>query len=605
MSGIAGIIRLDGGEVDERALRALTRSLSFRGPDRQDVWTDRRVGLSHTLLRTTDDVEPHPQPASLDGTVWITADARIDGRADLIASLGSGGRTDLEGADDAVLILHAYHAWGEGCVDRLLGDFSFAIWDGRTRQLFCARDHFGVKPFYYVQTPHEFVFGNTLNSVRAAHGVSSALNELAVADFLLFGMNRDPTTTIFAEIKRLAPAHTLVFDERGAHTKRYWSVPSDGRIRYRRAGEYVEHFTDLLQTAVSDRLRSSRAGVWMSGGLDSTSITAVARKVLSSRAEAFELRAYTVVYDTLIPDEERRYASTAAASLGVENRVFTADSHRPFEGWNDATRFLPEPTGDPFLQMRTRQLTDVAAHGRILLCGEGGDELLWCSRAIDAARNLPVVEFASDLARSLLVHRRRPALGIRRALRRSWGKLPACPRYPEWMDRTLTARLGLRERWERVHRAEPPGAHPLRPEAHHRLSTAPWSWYFESSDPGVTRIPVEVRYPFLDLRLVDFLLSVPPIPWCVDKEILRLAMRGILPDPVRLRRKAPLGGDPLAAALRESPGLSLRGTAPQLNSYVDRDAAPISTDGYNGNDPWLDVRPLCLSYWLSARVHTS
>lgn len=606
MSGFAGIVRLDGREVDERTLRALTRSLSFRGPDRQDVWTDRCVGLSHTLLRTADDVESHPQPFSLDGSVWITADARIDGRADLIARLESRGRTDLQRADDALLILHAYHVWGEDCVEKLLGDFSFAIWDGRTRRLFCARDHFGVKPFYYAQTPHGIVFSNTLNSVRLEKSVGSALNELAVADFLLFGINQDPTTTIFAEIKRLAPAHTLMFEERGVQTKKYWSLPSDGRIRYRRSSEYVEQFTDLLQTAVADRLRSPRVGVWMSGGLDSTSITAVARKVLSRSTDAFELRAYTIVYDTLIPDEERRYASVAARSLDVVNSVFTADSHRPFDGWDDAARFVPEPTGDPFLHMRARQLTEVAAHSRILLCGEGGDELLWSGRATDVARNLPVGQFAADLARSLFIHRRRPAFGIRRAFRRRWEKLPCPPPYPEWMNRTLTARLGLRERWEHVHCAEPADAHPLRPEAHRRLATSPWSWYFETSDSGVTRIPVEVRYPFLDLRLVNYLLSIPPIPWCIDKEILRLAMRGTLPDPVRLRPKTPLGADPLVAGLREVQGFASKVPTPELASYVNNEAGPITMSGYNGNDPWLDVRPLCLNYWLDhALAHPS
>ena len=599
MSGIAGIVRLDGGQVDERTLRSLAHSLSFRGPDRQHVWINGCVGLAHTLLRTSEDEESHPQPATLDGSVWITADVRIDGRSELVRNLESCGRAPVQIADDALLVLHAYHAWGEQCVDRLLGDFSFAIWDGRRRRLFCARDHFGVKPFYFARTADGFVFGSNLDSLRVVPGVSSALNELAVADFLLFGINQEPTTTVFADIHRLAPAHTLTFTDCGAQTKKYWSVPSDGRVRYRQSTEYVEHFSELLRAAVADRLRSSRISVWMSGGIDSTSITAVARQVLSESTVPFELSAHTIVYDSLIPDRERGYASVAAQSLGIENRVFRADSYRPFDGWTDARMFVPEPTGDPFLYMRARQLSDVAAHSRVLLSGEGGDEVLWPSDAIGVARHTKATEFAASLARTFFVHRRRPPVGLRGALNRRRGKSPAAPPYPRWMNPILTDRLRLRERWEHVHSIEAPAIHALRPEAHRRLSSAPWAWYFETSDPGVTRIPVEIRYPFLDLRLVNYLLSIPPIPWCIDKEILRVAMHGALPDAVRLRPKAPLGGDPLEAGLRGSHGVPLLSGMPEVAAYVNPDAAPIPMSGYKGDDPWLDVRPLCLSYWLA------
>ena len=605
MSGIAGIVRLDGGHGDGRTLRALTQSLSFRGPDRQDVWVDGALALGHASLQTTDDITPHPQPATLDGTVWITADARIDGRDELIDQLESSGRTNLSAADDALLILHAYHAWGDDCVEKLLGDFSFGLWDGRMRRLFCARDHFGVKPFYYAQTNEGFVFSNTLNLLWKQMGVSSALNELAVADFLLFGINQDPATTIFGDIQRLPPAHALTWDQRGARTKRYWSVPTDGRVRYLRASEYVEHFSELLQTAVADRLRSSHVGIWMSGGLDSTSITAVARQVSTGSAIRSEVRAHTVVYDRLIPDEERWYSSMAARSLGVENSVFVADSHQPFDQWDSSRLLVPEPTGDPFLWMRMKQLCSVAAHSRVLLSGEGGDEVLWPSRAIDIAGNLRPVELATDLARSLCFHRRRPAFGLRHALRRRWMKAPPSPPFPEWMNPTLTARLGLRDRWTRFHRPDQSVVHPLRGEAHRRLDTGPWSWYFESSDPGVTHIPVEVRYPFLDVRLVKYLLSIPPIPWFVDKEILRVAMRGTLPDPVRLRRKSPLGGDPLAVGLRQWREFATPRIAAELPTYVNAEAIPVTRLEAGSDDPWLDVRPVCLNFWLNARTHVS
>ena len=130
--------------------------------------------------------------------------------------------------------------------------------------------------------------------------------------------------------------------------------------------------------------------------------------------------------------------------------------------------------------------------------------------------------------------------------------------------------------------------------------TAPWAWYFETFDPGMTRIPVEGRYPFLDLRVINFLLAIPPLPWCIDKELLRLAMRGALPDAVRLRRKTALAGDPLRAWLQKPGNERLDGfvATPELARYVDRTAIPHLAGAGASVDPSLCARPLCLNHWL-------
>lgn len=596
MSGIAGVLSLDGAPVDQALLRRMTDSLATRGPDAQWIWSDGPVGLGHALLATT--IEPElRQPTGLDGCVWITADARIDGRADLVAQLEARGRGNLRPASDAQLILHAYLTWGEHCVEHLLGDFAFAIWDGRARSLFCARDHFGVKPFFYAQVGHHFIFSNSLNAVRLHPGVSDTLNELAVGDFLLFAWNRDPAATIFADVQRLAPAHRLTCGRGALRPTRYWTLPADGQIRYRHARDYVDHFRQLLDDAVSDRLRQRHVGVWMSGGLDSTSIAATARQLLAKSGAPFEVRAHTVVYDSLIPDDERRFAQTAAEAMGVAITFVVADGDDALEGWDQADLPMPEPTDDPFLRLRSRLLRQAVRHSRVLLSGEGADELLWGSYVTDLLRAMPPLELAAGIARSLVVHGRRPAAGLRYALQQRFGPKQAVPEYPPWVDRDFTKRLDLFARWVQVHGADSRGPHALRPEAYGRLSHSIWSWYCEASDAGVTGIPIEARYPFLDLRLVSYLLAIPPLPWCVDKRILREAMRGTLPETIRLRPKAPLAGDPLRAKLRESGAASLDrfDAVSDLGRFVNRHAIPpLASD----NDPWLHVRPLCLNAWL-------
>src|SRR5215831_15661552 len=276
MSGITGMYHLDGRPVDLALLTRMTESLAYRGPDARETWTDGPVGFGHTMLRTTDESLTERQPCSLDGQTWITADARVDARQDLVAELEASGRHYMKEANDPQLILHAYHAWGERCVEHLLGDFAFAIWDSTQQQLFCARDHFGVKPFYYAYVDGCIVFSNTLNCMRGHPAVSDRLNELAIADFLLFGLNQEPGTTTFADIQRLPPAHCLTWSQKSHSLRRYWQVPIEEPIRFKRQRDYVEYFLALLRLAVADRLRTNRIGVFMSGGLDSTGLAAVA-----------------------------------------------------------------------------------------------------------------------------------------------------------------------------------------------------------------------------------------------------------------------------------------------------------------------------------------
>src|SRR5271163_1529243 len=129
MSGILGIVNLDGAPVDPTLLRKMADFLAFRGPDAQETWIGGNAGFGHTMLRTTWEAEHERQPCSLDGQIWITADARIDDRRNLIDKLTAEGRHVVSTAPDVELILHAYEVWSQNCIDHLLGDFAFAIWD--------------------------------------------------------------------------------------------------------------------------------------------------------------------------------------------------------------------------------------------------------------------------------------------------------------------------------------------------------------------------------------------------------------------------------------------------------------------------------------------
>jgi asparagine synthase (glutamine-hydrolysing) len=543
MSGIAGMVgRVE--PVDRGLLEEMTSRLSFRGPDAQHVWIDGRVGLGHALLETVDDTAPKAQPLTLDGRVWVTADARIDDRANLVGRLPADTQAAAE-ATDAELILRAYRAWGVECTAHLIGDYAFAIWDGPEHRLFCARDQLGCKPLFYAALPDGLVFGSSLDCVRRHPGVFDRLNDQAIADFLLFGYNAEADTTAFAGIRRLPPAHALVWTPDSLRVRRYWTMPIREPLTYKRDADYVDQFSSLLRAAVSDRLRTRRVGVMMSGGLDSSSIAAEAHSVLRAGGRPFELRASTIVFDSLIPDEERHYASLVAARLDIPIDFEIADSYKLFERRAHRLFHAPEPRSLASAAREVDRLEKAAAHSRVVLTGQGGDILLRPSATflVDALKRLEFARCARAVVGHWSTYGRLPRLGIRSRIRELAGVTRIRQPYPSWIEPELSERLDLPGRWKAVHALDRTPVDHHRPEAY-RLLVQPWFRVFEAFDPNSTGVSLEFRHPLFDLRLLDFALRVPSLPWCVDKALLRETMRGKLPEEVRLRPKAPLAGDP-------------------------------------------------------------
>ncbi len=603
MSGIVGILRLDGAPVDAALLRRMTEFLAFRAPDGSGVWSEGVVGLGHALLRTT--VEDERQPGTLDGQLWITADARIDGQEELRGKLEAKGRAVAASATDAELILAAYAVWEQGCLEHLLGDFAFAVWDGCRRKLFCARDPLGAKPFYYAEVGGSLIFSNTLDCLRLHADVSDELNDLAVADFLLFGFNQEPTTTAFADIRRLPPAHTLTWSEGALRVARYWTLPVESVIRYKRDAEYVEHFQHLFRSAVADRLRSQSAGVLMSGGMDSTSVASVAKQVLVGRAAPFDLRAYTVDYSPLFDDSEGHYAPMVAQALDIPIHFLSGANCALYEGRENLHK--PEPLHEPLAILQVRQLQQAAAQSSVVLSGDGGDVILHAQSwpyLVGLFKRWHWGRLAGEFGGYILSHGKIPPLlgGFRARWKRWLGRAEPALEYPGWLNRDLESRLNLRARWEEYKR-EPPPAHPTHPRADQVLRGRYWPFAFEMEDAGVTGVPVEVRRPLFDLRLVRYALRLPPLPWCADKQLLRVAMRGMLPEPVRRRPKTPLGGDPVFLLWQRQAGRTVSPPANDLVArYVDVERIPPFAGNESIVEVWLNLTPLSLKYWLQEAI---
>jgi asparagine synthase (glutamine-hydrolysing) len=605
LSGIVGIYHRNDAPIERALLQSLVDFVAYRGPDSRECWMEGSIGLGHAMLRTTRESLGERQPASLEGRFWIVADARLDGRTELIGELQRSGRVVRTNAPDSELILHAYAAWGTACVEHLRGDFSFVIWDARNKQLFCARDHFGIKPFYYAQRGDLFLFSNTLNCVRLHPEVSAELNDAAIGDFLLFGVNYDNATTSFRDIQRLPPAHSLSVSPEGLKIRRYWKLPTDGRIRYAKPEEYVENFNSILEAAVGDRLRMDRVGLLLSGGLDSSSIAAAARELSAKSPYSTGIRCYTHVYESLIPDREGEYAREVGDFLRLPVKIMASDQTQLFEGWDDPEFSLPEPVEDPLFAGFLDSCRNISADCRVILSGEGVDNLLefqmWPYVA-DLRRNGEWRRLVTELANYFWI-RPLPWRGVRTRIKRMIGKDPDMPVFPTWLRREFLDGAKLEARWRDVcEHPVTPSQHPILPNAHASFSLPHWTQMFEQENAGMTPYPLEVRYPFLDLRMVNFLLAIPPFPWFFEKMILREAMAERIPERIRMRRKTPLQGDPVSARLQKSgaEGLNQMPWSKDSDRFIEHSALVAPHGKMNAEQIRTHLRPYCLNIWLQS-----
>ena len=605
MSGFIGIFSSDGAPVDSELLNRLTDSLTFRGPDARALWSQGSVGFGHTLFRTTWEAQYERQPFTLDQQVWIVADARVDAREDLVRKLGCGHDLALNQTPDVELILRAYLKWGEACLEHMIGDFSFAIWDSRARRLFCARDRFGVKLFYYARKSSCLVFSNTIAALRFHPEVSSHLNEFAIGDFLLFDSNWTLDTTFFTDIQKLPAGHQFTLTATHFERRKYWQLVEPETVRFRNEEDYIEGFRERLDEAVSDRMRTDNVAISLSGGLDSTNMTVASRRMTQRKGIHIELKGFTTVWDSLIPDNERYYSGLAARTLKMPVEHLALDVYRPYDGWE--CRFpQPEPSHDPLLHWETDFYKHCANFSRVVLYGQGADEIFRPSNLFTLLRHDQSLQTLVDFCNSIFRHNVFPSVGTGLyALwknRRRTGEVSK-PKLPKWLSKDFVARLSLTERW-RIwnHRNDPLDALATGSKVH--FITPIWEDLLTKCDMGFYGFPIEVRLPYLDSRVVLFGLGLPNMPWAYNKYLMRRLGRGILPDEIISRPKTGLLVDPVAQSLRHNKELliNLAGLflSPILQEILDVDEwrKSLRETSFETWPLWESLRVVSLNYWL-------
>jgi asparagine synthase (glutamine-hydrolysing) len=545
VSGFAGVVRGEPAErfreTDRSTLGKMARAIAFRGPDGQQQWQRDGASFAFSLLRTGPAPQEPAQPCTLDQETWFLGEARPDGREELIRTL-AGEASELAGVTSEELLLRFISRFGQGALPRLDGDFSFVLWNARTGRLAAYRDPTGTRPFFYAWRGGKLSFSNTLQALSADPDVRRGeYDPEFIANFLLGAPHHEPERTVYLDIRRLPAGHLLEFSGQDVSVRRIANFPIEELLEFDRDQEVLDEFKRLLREAVRDRLPASEASVFLSGGLDSTSIAAACVELRRRACQGgLGLQAITMDLEPLCCDEEGAYAESFAKSLGLPLLRFHVSHFLPFEGQKEIS--LPEPSAWPYSKLQRFSFAEAERIAPVTLTGDGGDEIL----NTGAAPYLRYLASRHGLLRALgipagyaLTRGKLPYLGmgIRSGVKRLIGRADPPAPIPPWLTSEAVRTFGLRERFERM-AAEPPSAHPVHPRPYALFNGQSFAESMEEQDATWTATHVESRAPLLDRRLLRFLLRLPPIPWFMGKELVRRAQKGVLPESPAQRGSA-------------------------------------------------------------------
>lgn len=548
----------DGGTVSKRALESMLAAAAHRGPDGSGTWVGNGAGLGHLALKITPEEQDEVQPlADTESGLVISADARIDNREDLIAQLGSDLRGEGASVSDARLILIAYRRWGEACVERLLGDFAFVIWDSRKPRVFAARDAMGMRALYYCRTPNKLYFSTDIAQILGQPGVPLDLDECMVAAHLT-SQPMPLEQTFYRGIGKLPAGHALTFEDGRQRVWRYWDVDPGQRLRYRSDEEYAEHFRELFKEAVRCRLRSVKpGGLMLSGGLDSGSIAATGGWLLQEEGQQPGLRTYSYAYEGFPQCDEREISRLTTAAHGLPACEVPVEGAHPFHDYTRRAVDRDEPSMLVFQALHERVFEQARADCvGVMMSGYRGDLVMGCEfdvlGLLTSGRWGTLFETLKQESRS---YRRLPKavakfvvlpalmpfwplgrLTVRR--RRLWTRMigqRVVPPYPDWMNPAFPEHAGLADAVQRVEAPAGMTASAIRQRYE--------AIFMEVHMRGIpqlarshARFGLEFADPWSDRRLAEFVLATPQYLLHQvkdEKRMTRLAMTGVMPEAVR------------------------------------------------------------------------
>ena len=567
MCGICGTLSFNEHlKTSPEVLVAMRDTLTHRGPDDEGAWSspDGRVALGHRRLSIVDLSAAGHQPMSNEtGDVWIVYNGEVYNHESLRRELEAAGHV-YRSRTDTETVLHLYEEMGPECVERLDGMFAFAIWDARRGRLFLARDRLGVKPLYYRLTSDGLIFGSEVRAILRHPAVSAELDEESFFHYLTFAFVPAPRT-MYAGIDKVAPAERLTISRDGTVERdRYWTPFSpEAAATAASMSDHAaeEHVLELLRSSVRKRMMSDVPfGVFLSGGVDSSTNVALMAEVSEE-----PVRTYSIAPEQYSAYDELDYARAVAERFGT-------DHHEVRIGVDDLMDFLPmlpayqdEPLSD-WTGVSQYFVTKLAREsGTIVIqVGEGADEIFHGYRGYAQHRHVvrPFQQFLPREARLVLAHGAgRASRRLGRFTRHTDALLDAADNSIPYRGGGLCFRGPLKHEvlmhpdrfsnsyripegyWQEID-AVAPGADVFQRMSYLELKQRLAELLLMRMDRVTMACSVEGRDPFLDHRLVEFVLALPPrlkYHRGVGKVALKNAVRDLLPPEVTTRKKQGFG----------------------------------------------------------------
>jgi len=627
-----GAFRTSGGKDTPAAVRASRYPYS---PVDEIGSFDARSGcfnlaFGHRRLSIVDLSPAGHQPmCNSNGTLWIVYNGEIYNYIELREELKSRGRNFITQSDTEV-ILQAYEEWGRDCLSKFNGMWAFALWDSRKSELFCSRDRFGVKPFYYYWNGTDFAFASEIKALLQFPFVKTVPNDQVIYDYLVLGRSEGKEDTFFRNIKQLEPGCNLTLSEKGLRVGRYYSLPYNtelGNFDEQVLRDYADEFNGIFKDAVSIRLRSDvPVGSCLSGGLDSSAIVCIINRFLESDGYGREVigerqKTVSACYE-LAACDERPFIQEVVKATDVDSHYVFPSGESFWQEIDDLVWHQEEPFGSTSIYAQWNVMRLARENGvPVLLDGQGADETLAGYHTYFNAY------LAQLLYAGRLCNYRREFNAIRRITQNPvfssfsfllplYNSLPSAAR--SWLLGSMVKgsilniqNTGL---MNDAFLAKYKGKDQTKAETN--LQTALWKSETEYGlkellryeDKNSMAFSVETRTPFVDYHLVEFVFSLPACYKIHDgwtKYLLRISTEGLLPEKIRWRKDKLGFPTPEATWMRENGGRIrevFAGKDFRASAYLDekrilRDLDKLlsieSADGLSAL--W---KPLNLELWL-------
>ena len=398
MSAIYGILRFDGSSVRAADLERMGNALAHRGPNGHKFAVDGPAGLGHGLMRVNNEDLFEVQPLfDREADLTLVADCRIDNREELAEAFAIHA-TDLCGMPDSALILRAYRTWGERCAEHLLGDFAFAIWNGRTRELVLGRDHMGQRYVHYHRGKDFFAFATEIKALWTLPDVPRALSESQLGRLLLMARPAGEGETLFTDIYGLPGAMVMTIGEDcGVAMRRYWQPQAAPAHLGQDEAYYVDAYRRVLGEAVACRLRRTirPPGLFFSGGYDSAAIAGLAESVLATQGRKLVAAASVMPagYRGTIRHARRWVEMCARDMPHLDIHYVTRDGRNALSGLREAFGRTGLPTGPQHFAMNEMRAVLAANGAQVVMDGHGGDSTLNPRAGDTLARLLATAQF--------------------------------------------------------------------------------------------------------------------------------------------------------------------------------------------------------------------